>query len=896
MNNQANGSDSEHFKKRRQHSESGAAAVREGGSSPDPVTMEVKLPSSSENGDDVGKARVMRVEVPGSEAADPSAIGAAVAESLRGFHSDPGGHDGRASGVPDRGNLSNTRSGGGSEYWPPRSGGGYDSGEEFMPEEAPSIGRELSLRDIFFMVRERWILGLSVGLLLAGGLAYWMMSRPPVFESQAELLVELKEQKILPIDALEEDASTRTTLEQVMQVHTKSLLSPAFRAYVEARLAGRVEEGANDETNSIFKGFRDYESFKEAYVAGLIRRHLRGREATPEALAKLPSRDELFLEHFYRQNKGALDVGSNKRSQFITVSFRHPDPNVARQVVHAFVESYDPFLGQKERESSAGANEFLREAVENLRSQIVEQERVVHRYRQKHKIFETEEGDGSRATEKVDTLAGTVIASDIELRDMELQLAAIDNIDPNNVLKLSRLPVISEFGLVSTVRENLELNSEELSQLELRYLERHPKIAQNKTKRESLLIQLRDNVELAVDDYRARVVAKRQVHGELRAQLTSAEDATLTDNDPMVDLRVMLGNLEILRANHQDMRDRLNETEIAVRMDRTNVDIMSPAILPEFPVDPNPKKVLALAGLVLLGGLFGLPVGLGFLDTRLKSFSESEAFLGIECLGCVAERPKLSHMELGQCVLAERDEQVTEGFRVIYGSVELHSRVGFPKVFVTTSTGPGEGKSFITANLAATFARHGKRVLIVDCDLRKPSQHKLIGAKNDAGLLKWFKDGGHAPETAKELVDDPALGFVPLSEEHDIFLLRAGGSTRNPSEVITSSAFYDLVQGLRNWFDVIMLDSPPVGLFPDAMFLANHADEALFVCKHNGLNRHKIKFALKKLQGSNAEVLGTVMNQLSASRRHQYGYGYKDYGYGSYSYKEYAKYYSNEDD
>ena len=93
-----------------------------------------------------------------------------------------------------------------------------------------------------------------------------------------------------------------------------------------------------------------------------------------------------------------------------------------------------------------------------------------------------------------------------------------------------------------------------------------------------------------------------------------------------------------------------------------------------------------------------------------------------------------------------------------------------------------------------------------------------------------------------------------------------------------------------------MIDTPPVGLFPDALFLANYAEEAIFVCRHNGLNRHKIKFALKKMEGGNATVLGTVMNQLSASKRHQYGYGYRDYGYGSYSYKEYAKYYHGEEE
>ncbi len=513
-------------------------------------------------------------------------------------------------------------------------GGGDVSDEDSLPEEAPTSSRKPLLQSIlFFMVRERWILGSSVGLLLAAGMAYWMMSQPPVFESQAEILIDFNEQKILSIEALEADRSTRTPLEQVMQVHVKSLKSPAFRKFVEARLANREEVTGDDAPRDLLKGYADFEAFKMAYVDGLIHQHLRGGNATPEVLAKLPGPDEMFREHFYRQEEGALDVGSKKRSQLIDVSFRHPDPMVARQVVHALIGSYDSFLGGKEKASNANASQFLRNEVEALRGQIVEQERIMQRYRQKHQIVETEEGAQSRASAKIDTLSGKVTTSNLELRDMELQLAAIEKVDPGDVVHLSRLPVISGFGLVSTVWENLELNREEQSQLELRYLERHPKILENKTKRSTLLRQLRDNVALAVDDFRARVRAKRQVQRELEAQLADAEDASLNDNDPMVDYRVMVGNLEILKSNYKDMRDRLNETEIAGRLDRTNVDIMTPATLPQFPVEPNPKKAIALSALLLLGGLFGLPLGLGFLGTGLKSFSDSAASLGSEPQG-----------------------------------------------------------------------------------------------------------------------------------------------------------------------------------------------------------------------------------------------------------------------
>ncbi len=872
-------------------------------SAEDMMTMRVKLPDPAG-----GEGTTMRIKVPRASASDPSAVGAAVAHSLQSGAATappqpapfpaPGHvagapapqHVGQPLPMPDQG-------GGGRVPRRPSAMEEYPDEDEFIPDEAPRIGRELSLRDIFFMVRERWILGLSVGLLLAGGLAYWMMSKPPTYQSSAELLVEMNQNNVLGknIEALEEEGST--TLEQVMQVHAKSVQSLAYRQYVEKSLMENrpVAKAFGEDPKGVLEEFRSYDAFKRAYVDGLIHVALRGKKPDEVAVSELPDGEELFRNHFYKA-EGPLDVTTPKRSQFLAVSFRHPDPRVAKQVAQAYVSCYNPFLDEKEKRRYAGAGRFLKDQVDALKKEKVRLEREILTYKRANGITESEDGSSLMEDNKTSALASQATNAQVDLMELEIQLKGIENIASGDVINLSQVPVINQFGTVAEARAVYDALDAERAELDQRYLERHPKMISNATKMVDAKQRLDDVVALAVQDLRNRVEQKRNEKANLESALDQAKADSLADDDPLVQYRLMVSELKAVQEKHDSLLDRYQDTEISERLQRSKVDVMTPAVLPEHPIDPDKKKVLALASLLLLGGLFGLPIGLGFLDTRLKSFSEAEAFLGMECLGCIPERPKLTHMELGQCVLAERDDQIIEGFRVVYGSVDLHSKVAPPKAIVTSSTGGGEGKSFVTANLAATFARHGKRVIIIDGDLRKPSQHKLIDVKNDAGLLKWFRAGGVPPQSAKELVESDTLGLVPLSEEHDIFLLRAGGSTRNPSEIITSKPFEALVNNLRDWFDIIMIDTPPVGLFPDALFLANYAEEALFVCKHNGLNRHKIKFALKKMEGGNAEVLGTVMNQLSASKRHQYGYGYKDYGYGSYSYREYADYYHAEDE
>ena len=892
--------------------EDGGAALNP---SPDELmtlTLEVADPQMDGNGGgDVPKT--MRIQVP-RRGVDAGDVGAAVAQSLQQLNRGVAGESTTLPAVrqaPQNGGRSPSRS--------------FAEEGEFVAEEASSLGRELSLRDVLYMVRERWVLGLSVGLLFAFAWGYWMMSKQPVYEAQAQLRVERKEEKVLPGETSAREIYR--TLKDVTEDHVMRLQTSEYRRFVLNKLEREVlpgKGGDGEDERRILREFSTFAAFKKAYLEKLGQRR-RDEKSGPT----LADADRLFEEHF---NGPALEVSSEEGTGFLVVSFRHPDSLVAKQVAQAYAECYSPFLAGKEKGGHDDVLGHLMGEQKKLEDEIRGKEGKLQVYREEHGIVETEEDEETTSSRRINELQGNVTAVRLAMRNIEVQLERIkeevqlegaeaevegqkevpestelrieedveleriETISVEDALRLSKSPGVADFGSVKEVQAKLDANREEKAHLEEKLLPKHHKIIGNEIQRNELLLTLSSNVVLAVEDLKSRVIQKREEEKKLRDYLKEAEDDALGDKEKIFEYHEMKGQLDILKSRQDSLFAEVTRRKILAIYEGTPVDITMGAVLPKKPVEPVPWKVLALASLIFLGGLFGLPIGLGLMDTRLKSFSEAAAFLGVECLGCVPERTKLGPAELGRCVLAEGDGQIVESFQVIYGAADLHSRVAFPKVIVTTSTGPGEGKSFVTANLGAMFARHGKRVLIIDSDLRKPTQHKMIELRNQAGLLKWFNENGAVPATARELLEDASLGLVPMSDEHDLFLLRSGGSSRNPCEIITSERFEALLHNLRFWFDVILLDSPPVGLFPDALFMANFAEEALFVCKHNGLNRHKIKFALTKMQGGHAEVLGTIMNQLSTSRRHQYGYGYKDYGYGSYSYREYGNYYHAEDD
>lgn len=740
-----------------------------------------------------------------------------------------------------------------------------------MPAQAPKVGRELTLRDIFFMVRERWMLGLAVGILVAGGFAYWSLTRPAVYRATAEMLIELQGNRALPEDLqkLDEEfvGAQGNAVQQAMRVHEKNFESAAFKAMVRDSLTPRERLA--------------YTTPLQEEDPGIGKGHV------PDEFKDLSSA-ELLQSHF---GSGLTILRDSREAQFVDVSYDHPDPRVAQLVANRFVKTYNDFIKRDSQEIHQDAQVFLDARIDELEKSIEKQERDLLTYRKQHGIMDEEE---SGESPKLANLTSTITSLNLEILDREAELEKIKAFR-GDALELATVPSVAEIEQVALQLKRLEENDEEYARLSARYLERHPKMITNRSTRESILAAVRASVQVAVTELESQLDRRKAQLESLQAEMKTATAELMESKDPYVEFRVMQKQIELDREQYSQLLQRRNDSRIVGLLDSARIKEIRPAMMPRQPLIPDRPKILKLSAVIFLGCLIGLPVGIGFFDTRLKSFSEAEAFLGKECLGVVAEKRGTMTEDLGIGVLQDLDNEFTEAFRVIYTTIDLSSKEPYPKVMLITSSSPGEGKSTIAANLGAMFARHRKRVLIVDGDFRKPSQHKYARAKNSAGLLRFLRSPDHViPKTAEDLGKNEDLGLLAMDESHQLYLLRAGGQTRNPSEIVDNEDFEQLFDVLRNVFDLIIIDTPPVGLFPDALLLSRYAEETLFVCKHNGVNRHKIKFALTKMENSGSHVLGTVMNQMSTSRRHHYGYGYQDYGYGYYGSKDYAKYYSDE--
>jgi capsular exopolysaccharide synthesis family protein len=296
------------------------------------------------------------------------------------------------------------------------------------------------------------------------------------------------------------------------------------------------------------------------------------------------------------------------------------------------------------------------------------------------------------------------------------------------------------------------------------------------------------------------------------------------------------------------------------------------AELPRFPSSPNHRSDLTNG---LVGGLF-IALALGFffeyLDNRLKTPEEIKEHLGIPPLGLL---PSVKGMGAGHpypLLVDDTWPKLTEAFRTLRTNLIFSSSAQKSRSVVVTSTGPGEGKTLVSANLATSLAQAGLRVLVIDADMRRPALHKALEVAQEPGLSDVLVGQAKASESVSKTA-------VP-----GLWILPAGGISPNPAELLGSKRFRDFLHTLGEHFDWIVIDSPPVMAVADAAVVANVATGVVFVIRSEAVSRYAAQAALEQLKNARASVIGGVLNRVDLDRQAYY--------YSTYYRKEYSEYYS----
>ncbi len=339
--------------------------------------------------------------------------------------------------------------------------------------------------------------------------------------------------------------------------------------------------------------------------------------------------------------------------------------------------------------------------------------------------------------------------------------------------------------------------------------------------------------------------------------------------------------------------DRMKVADLSKDVGVTNISLVDPATAPRTPIKPNKKRAL------VFGGLLGLILGVGVayllehLDDTVKTPEDVERGLGVPWLGYV---PEIEAEGAGRVGMSKRATQsitapsssTTESFRSIRTNIYFSGEKDEIKSLVISSAVPKEGKTVFSSNLASTIAQDGKRVLLVDADLRRPSIHAGFGLERGPGLTNMLVEG----RPLDELVKHPPQASNGQFE--NLHILTAGSKTPNPADLLGGEAMARFVREARETYDMVIFDTAPAMFVADAAPLTSGCDGVIMVVRAARTKRGAADRARRQLEAVKGKIIGAVLNGVRP--RVLRGYGYSQYGYGTYyyDYHRYCEEYADE--
>ncbi len=579
------------------------------------------------------------------------------------------------------------------------------------------------------------------------------------------------------------------------------------------------------------------------------------------------SREDALLSSFHRN----LTVANVPNTRLIELRFSSTDPRLAAEVVNTLAKVYIEQNIRSRYESTMEGVVWLQKQLVDLQIKVEQSQEKLVKYQKEHSILGLDEKQ-NLTTQKLDEL------------NRELTAAEADRIQKQTVYELAQRGGAAKVAggqgeLAKKLRDQLSDLQTQYSQMTIQFGPNWPKLAELKSRIEQVESQLR-----AEDDANLRILENAYLGAQRRESLLAAalgrqkQDANRL-NESAIEYNLLKRDSESNRQLYESMLTKLKESALAAGLRSSNIRLVDPARVPSIPTQPNIPRNLAM-GLVL--GL-ALGVGLAFvleaLDTTVRTPGDAEVTAAIPSLGVipidaaraarlVASQKLLTKSALegktGPAVTVRPHSDVAEAYRSLRTSILLSSPSGPPRVILITSALPQEGKTTTSVNVALAIAQHGKRVLLVDADLRRPGLDKAFGFRATEGLSTVLNGGTPYESVLRQAPQQPNLTLLP-----------AGPTAQHPAELLGSSAMVNLVNRWRQEYDHIIIDTPPVLSVTDPVLLSVVVDSVILVVRSGSTNRPALKRASDLLNQVRAPLLGVVVNAMDfESADYYYYYSY----------------------
>lgn len=629
-------------------------------------------------------------------------------------------------------------------------------------------------------------------------------------------------------------------------------------------------------------------------------------------LDKAPFRRDRILQMF----RSRLRVSLVKGTRLIDITYTDTDPARSTAVANAVVEAYMNEYTEARYQASSRASSWLTNQLADLKDRVAASQAKVDQFQRESGLtgmtlsaISQKPGDTTAVPSSDNVPLERLIELNRDLTSAEVTRIANEAVyrmtetqDPDVVLGIGSTSLATSLGpgsplspgsadltLLQQLRQQKAQLKMQMAASSVKYGDMNPAMTQLRDEDKAL------DGQIAQELARIRTLAKNNLalstlaEQGIQEQVSKQEQSVNTVAEKADQLVLLQEEALSSREIYQDLYTKLEEASVTAGIKASNVTLVNPARVSSHPSSPKTQLLLGL------GGMLGLVLGLiaaflwDYFDDSIVSIEQVEQISALPVLGVIPDfnqkqgamsrygftsrSPELGDAKEKTWLLRAPRSHIAEAYRSLRTALLLSRAEKPPKVILVMSGSPGEGKSTTCLNTAAAFAIQGDRVLYIDADMRHSRGQEFFHCANDAGLSNCLTSG---------MPFEKALH--PYAGIDTLFLLPAGPHPPNPSELLGSKRFVDLLEELKAHFDYIFIDSPPILLVTDAQLLSLHADGVITVLRSKKTTKRALQRMLSIMRTPGATSLGIVVNAMSSSSASYSGYGY--YGKESEKYVE----------
>lgn len=604
--------------------------------------------------------------------------------------------------------------------------------------------------------------------------------------------------------------------------------------------------------------------------------------APPPASAQEEMAEAQRLSPYIDAIRNGLDVNLVASTRLITIGFKHPDPEIATIVVNAIADTYTASNLEKKIETNANAGDFIQKRISELQDQIRRGEEHLIEYGKSNQILSLDPGQDT-VVARLTNLNTQLMQSENQRKLAEAAYQTAITPGTAEVLAEGTNPRTAHAeGQLAALRLRraqllIETGEEwpEVKELDKQIAELEKDLLDSRQKAKALVIA---KLETSYRQALANEQTIRKAFEEQRAQTTN-------QNEAAINYRMIQQEIGTNRGLLDGLLRRSKENDVILAGTPNNIYVLDYAIVPGQPVAPQRWQVVGLTFLCAIAFGIGASILLEHFDRTkpIRSALQVDKTLHLDTLAAIPSAKGLvwrrkfhsiktlatsnGNGKFNPALLLNADirSPLAEAYGMLRTSLLLAPRDA-PKTLLVTSSLPGEGKTTTAINTALVLARTGANVLIIDADMRHPQLHSVFKIENTSGVSTIL---------STEMKDTEMSGMIEQDEQSGLYLLPSGPTPSNPSELLTSKNLARLIANFESEFTYVIIDSPPVAYFTDAVLISSAVKGVLLVVHGTLCSREVVQETQRMLNSVGAKIAGVILNQVTPPRS-EYRY-YKRY-------------------